>query len=165
MVLEALLRSLKDDDQTVRMATADALGEMAEVDSRTKEKAFLLLTHYDSDVRSGMRLHFTNILLQQAEKEQEPGQFLLDHLEGRRLLMGSGDIHVNAAYRDVAIDALARWLTLNKDKAKATRETITHKLEELRDHGNQLHLRISAWKIFVAASKYREQQRAERDKE
>jgi len=164
-VLEPLLRALKDTNPEVRRAAASALGEIAEVDDNTKGKAFHLLTDYDASVRDEVKTHFVTILLAQAEKEERPGEFLLEHLEGRRLLMGTGDVHAHAAYRHVVIIALAQWLTPNKPKSDARQDVIIHKLEEMRDNDKRLHLRIAAWDVFSEAAERREKLEQEGERE
>jgi HEAT repeat protein len=155
-VLEPLLRALKDSNPEVRRAAAGALGEIAEVDDNTRGRAFHLLTDYDASVRDEVRPHFVNILLTQAEKEERHGEFLLDHLDGRRLLMGTGDVNAHAVYRHVVISALAQWLTPDKPKPDAHQDVIIHKLEEMRDNDKRLHLRIAAWDVFSEAAERRE---------
>jgi hypothetical protein len=164
-VLEPLLRALKDSNPEVRRAAAGALGEIAEVDDDTRGRAFRLLTDYDASVRDEVRPHFVNILLTQAEKEERHGEFLLDHLDGRRLLMGTGDVNAHAVYRHVVISALAQWLTSDKPKPDAHQDVIIHKLEEMRDNDKRLHLRIVAWDVFFEAAERREKLEKEGEEE
>ncbi len=155
-VLEPLLRALKDSNPDVRRAAAGALGAMAEVNDNIRGRAFRLLTDYDASVRDEVQPHFVNILLAQAEKEQSPGEFLLEHLEGQRLLMGAGDVHTNAVYRHVVISALAQWMVPDKPKPGGNQDVIRHKLEEMRDYDKRLHLRIAAWDTLSEAAARRE---------
>lgn len=164
-VLEPLLRALKDSNPEVRRAGAGALGEIAEVDDNTRGRAFHLLTDYDASVRDEVRTHFINILLSQAEKEERSGEFLLEHLDGRRLLMGSGDVHARAVYRHVVVSALAQWLTPDKPKPDAHQDVIIHKLEEMRDNDKRLHLRIAAWDVFSEAAERKEKIEKEGEEE
>lgn len=162
-IIEPLLRALKDSTNEVRDAAAGALGTAAQIDDKVRERTFQLLTDYDVAVRNAMREPFIRILVAKAEKEPDAGKFLLDHLEGRRLLLDTGDVRSYAAYRSVVIGALARWLASDKPKALKEHSNLRQKLEESRDHDHRLHLRIAAWRVFVEFADLREQREQLRD--
>jgi hypothetical protein len=158
-VYEALFPYLRDVDSLIvhlpdlgpgsprTSMEVEALAIALRFDAAARARAFSLLTGHDESLRRRLRVPLLKALVGLAGNEQDPAQFLLDHLHGSRSELPGGDANTDAVYRDVVTGAIARWMSLGEPE----RSRMEERLRPLRQ-GRLVHLRIAAWNAFVEAA-------------
>lgn len=116
-LLAALTKRLLKNDQ---YQAANVLVKIAQIDegksigAERSKAALQLLTNQNSFVRDGAQQALANHLFDLAKKERESKrdseQFLFSYLEGNKSLIHGNDESTQAANRQVAVLAMARWL-------------------------------------------------------
>jgi hypothetical protein len=148
--LETALTDKRKRSPEFAQGTADSLGQVAQAIPAFRARAFSLLVDYDDVVSQAMQAPLARLLVVMADEEAanggNPAQFLLNHLVGKRSALSGFDANTHAVYRRVAVGAVAEWLAARpKDQ-----DGLRAQLQELRQ-GQDIHLRIAAWKILAQA--------------
>jgi len=139
--LQALLPLLQDRDPDTRAAAARAIGSIAQVNPSLQTQVFQQLTdRLPPSARSALRTPLAELLLHMAGDRIPPDQFLFDILDGKSSLVDKKNANSYAVYRNLAVDALSRWLASRKPEWEKVRSEL-----EKRRQSHEIHLRIAAW--------------------
>jgi hypothetical protein len=146
---------LHGQDQELRWKAPWILSNLVQVNPEARATTLQMLTARDPNVRNVVKQPISDLLVKLASEEQQPAQFLLEHLEGQRSLLSNENADTNATYRDVIVNALAQWLVSDLPKAKQDHDSLMQRLDQMHLQDRRRHLRIAAWQVLYTAIELR----------